>query len=250
MPYVNFISDAHLMNCISNLYNSYLTAKNEISKKKFYNNKIDTFKLTFDAKFNDLSEEELVEFEIKRQIDKSISNAIGLFHENILGGINGFEKGNLDGYDVKATDNSLFADIKNKFNTMNSSSSETLYQKLERFAEKYPHSKCYWVQIWAKNSFYEQWQVSFGKRNYNHPNVYKISGDQFYSLLSDQEDALFQLYKALPKAVDDFLNSMENKEKSKTSTALSEIQAQEGNRSIIDQITFDNFSYYLGFNDL
>jgi hypothetical protein len=250
MPYTDFTTDEHLTNCISNLYNSYLKAKNEISKKKFYSNKVDTFKLTFDAKFNNLSEEELVEFEIKRQIDKSINNAIGTFHEDILGRINGYEKGNLDGYDIKASDNSLFADIKNKHNTMNSSSSEALYQKLQRFAEKYPDSKCYWVQIWAKSSFCEQWQVSFGKRNYNHPNVYKISGDQFYALLSGQENALFQLYKTLPKAIEDFLNSLENDEKQNTSTALAEIQESETARSILEQITFDNFSYYLGFKDL
>ena len=126
--YVNFISDEHLLMCIDNLHKSYLKAKNNISKKTFYANKVDTIKLTFDSKFNGISEDNLIQAEILRQIDKSINNSIGTFHEQILGGIKGYEVGKLSGFDIKATDNTLFADIKNKHNTMNSSSAEALFQ--------------------------------------------------------------------------------------------------------------------------
>ncbi len=105
--YLNFISDKHLFSCIENLHNSYLKAKANISKKKFYKNKIDTIKLTFDSKFNNLDEETLIKTEITRQIDKSINNSIGTFHEEILGGIEGFERGNLSGFDIKATNDTL-----------------------------------------------------------------------------------------------------------------------------------------------
>ena len=121
--YVSFVSDEHLILCIENLHKSYLKAKKAITKKSLFSNKVDTIKLTFDSKFNEISEEKLVEAEILRQIDKSINNSIGTFHEQILGGIKGFEIGKLSGFDVKAKDNTLFADIKNKHNTMNSSSS-------------------------------------------------------------------------------------------------------------------------------
>ena len=117
--YVNFISDHHLLQCIGYLHNAYLRAKNNITKKNFHTNKVDTIKLTFDAQLNDIDEESLIQSEILRQIDKSINNSIGTFHEQILGGIKGFQAGNLSGYDIKANDNSLFADIKNKHNTMN-----------------------------------------------------------------------------------------------------------------------------------
>lgn len=80
-----------------------------------------------------------------------VNNSIGTFHEQILGGIDGFEVGKLSGFDIKAKDESLFADIKNKHNTMNSSSAEALFQKLARYADTYKKSKCYWVQILAKN---------------------------------------------------------------------------------------------------
>src|SRR5680860_596210 len=164
--YVNFISDEHFLKCIENLHNSYLRAKADISKKKFYSNKIDTIKLTFDSKFNNIEEEKIIELEILRQIDKSINNSIGMFHEQILGGINGYEIGNLSGFDIKAENDTLFADIKNKHNTMNSSAAESLFQKLARYADTYKQANCYWVQILAKSSFNENWVGDINGKEY------------------------------------------------------------------------------------
>ena len=249
--YLSFITDEHLLSCIENLHKSYLKAKANVSKKKFYKNKIDTIKLTFDAKFNELDEQTLIKTEINRQIDKSINNSIGTFHEQILGGIAGYELGNLSGFDIKATDNSLFADIKNKHNTMNSSSAESLFQKLAKYADTYKHAKCYWVQILAKNSFNEKWFGDINGKEYSHSRVYKISGDQFYKLLSGREHALFELYQVLPKAISDYLKTVKSKEQN-VNSALEEITASSklSNRGILDEITFENYSYYLGFDSL
>lgn len=250
--YVTFITDEHLLTCIGNLHNAYLKAKKNITKKNFYSNKVDTIKLTFDSKFNDIDEEKLIQSEILRQIDKSINNSIGTFHEQILGGIKGFESGNLSGYDIKASDNTLFADIKNKHNTMNSSAAEALFQKLKRYADDYKLAKCYWVQILAKSSFCELWSGDINGKEYSHTRVYKISGDQFYALLSGQEDAMFQLYKALPTAIKDYLKSVEETEEIAENSALEEIELETktSKRTVLDQITFENYSYYLGFDKL
>lgn len=250
--YLTFISDEHLLNCIANLHKSYLTAKNNINKKKFYKNKIDSIKLTFDAKFNNIPEDKLIEAEILRQIDKSINNSIGTFHEDILGGIDGYESGKLSGYDIKAKDDTLFADIKNKHNTMNSSSAESLFQKLAHYANTYKKAKCFWVQILAKKSFCEKWSGEINGKEYSHSRVYKISGDQFYKLLTGKEDALYNLYKVLPIAISDYLTSLEKEEKVSDNSALKEIKEKvsETNRGIIDEITFENYSYYLGFDKL
>ncbi|MCZ2100137.1 MAG: Eco47II family restriction endonuclease [Chitinophagales bacterium] len=250
--YVTFISDEHLLNCIGNLHESYLRAKNNISKKSFYTNKVDTIKLTFDAQFNNINEDDLIQSEILRQIDKSINNSIGTFHEQILGGIKGFEVGNLSGFDIKASDDTLFADIKNKHNTMNSSSAEALFQKLARYADDFKKAKCYWVQILAKSSFNEHWKGEINGKEYSHSRVFKISGDQFYSLLSGEEDALFQLYKVLPSAIKDYMKLVDIEVKTKDNSALDEISSEtkKTKRTILDQITFENYSYYLGFDKL
>lgn len=249
--YVDFISDDHLMMCIANLYEAYIRAKSKLTKYKFYANKIDTIKLIFDSKFNDLDEKELIKGELKRQIDKSVTNAIGTFHEEVLGGIDGFERGHLSGYDIKALDGSLFADIKNKHNTMNSSASEALYQKLIRFADANKGSKCYLVQMLATSSFNKPWITSFSDREYSDNRIFKISGDQFYKLLTGDENAFFNLYKELPKAIDDFMENLGDKV-SENNSVFDEILegADISDRTIIDEITLDNYSYYLGFDKL
>lgn len=249
--YVDFISDEHLLWCIKNLHESYIKAKANISKKKFYKNKIDTFKLTFDAEFNNLSEKNVIETEILRQIDKSINNSIGTFHEQVLSGIDGYEIGNNSGFDIKATDNTLFADIKNKHNTMNSSAAEALFQKLSRFADDYKQAKCFWVQILAKGSFHEHWTGDINGKEYSHSRVFKISGDKFYHMLTGKETAFFELYQALPRATKDFLRNQKTEEEAKNS-ALSEIESQisKSGRSIFNEITFENYNYYLGFDKL
>ncbi len=250
--YLSYISDEHLLECISTLHNAYLKAKNHLSKRNLYSNKVDTIKLTFDSSFNNVDEESLIQSEILRQVDKSINNSIGTFHEQILGGIGGYEVGNLSGFDIKAQDNSLFADIKNKHNTMNSSSAEALFQKLARYADTYKNANCYWVQILAKASFSQHWIGDINGKEYSHSRVFKISGDRFYALLTGEKDALFQLYKVLPLAINDYLSSQEEAFKEKEHSAIEEIKQEikTSKRSILDQITFENYSYYLGFDKL
>lgn len=240
--YVDFVSDDHLLKCIENLHGSYLKAKADVSKKKFYSNKIDTIKLTFDSKFNDIDEENIIELEILRQIDKSINNSIGTFHEQVLGGIKGYEVGNLSGFDIKAEDDTLFADIKNKHNTMNSSSAESLFQKLARFADNYK----------AKGSFNEHWRGDIIGKEYSHSRVFKISGDRFYAILSNQDDAFLQLYKALPIAIKDYLQGIKAKDEINENSIFEDIKesSNKKERNILEQITFENYSYYLGFDKL
>jgi hypothetical protein len=71
-------------------------------------------------------------------------------------------------------------------------------------------------------------------------------------LLSGQDDALFQLYKTLPVAVKDYLNSIKQDKTTKANSALDEIKSEieSSQRSVLDQITFENYSYYLGFDKL
>ena len=135
---------------------------------------------------------------------------------------------------------------------MNSSSAESLFQKLSKYADTYKKSKCYWVQVLAKSSFCELWKGEINGKEYSHSRVYKISGDKFYALLSGNEDAFFQLYKNLPIAVNDYLNSIEKAKSSAENSALKEIknETKTSKRTILDQITFENYSYYLGFDKL
>ena len=71
----------------------------------------------------------------------------------------------------------LFAELKNKHNTMSSGLAEAVFQKLARFADDNKKAKCYLVQVLAKKSFNENWSGIINGKEYSHSRVYKISGN-------------------------------------------------------------------------
>lgn len=251
--YVDFVSDKHLLNCISELYTKYLNAKTSYTKKDFNKNKVDIFKMLFDKKFNNLDDEDLIEKEISRQVDRTIVNAIGDFHENILNGVDGYSKVPA-GIDIKSDDNKVFIELKNKHNTVKGEDNKSIFTKLKGEIDKNPDSKAYFARILDKKSTNKQWRFSHKKTEYTNENVLIISGDQLYKIITGSDNSLFELYQNLPQAIDDFLATIPDEQKSDNveSTAMKEftIDIAKSKRSIIDEITFSNYNYYLGFDKL
>lgn len=252
MAYVSFISDEDLLKCIKELHQSYERCKRNSTVEKFYSNKVDPIKFQFDMAFNEIDEESYIKSEIARQDDKTISNAIGVFQQSLLGCIDGInDLGVGQGCDISNTSGTIFAEVKNKHNTMNSSSAEATFQKLQAVAEKNPNATCYLVQIIAKSSIDELWEGSFNHKYYSHPRVRIISGDRFYALLTGIPDAFKQLCEAIPKATQDYLASIESTSSAGT-TKLSvysqlDTKAQNDGKTLVEQIMSDNFSTYNGF---
>lgn len=250
--FVDFISDEHLIKCISNLHQAYQKAKNNVSKDSFYRNKIDVFKMLFDKAFHDLKEEELVKIEIQRQVDRSIVNAIGTFHEEVLCGISSFIKANNGGLDIKSVDNKIFIELKNKHNTVKGENKKEIFNKLENKISKHPNSKAFFARVLDSESTDKIWKFTKNKKEYSNSNIFIISGDQLYKLVTGVDDSLYSLYKALPKAIGHYLESETKSNRNVENSALEEINTnrEKTNRTILDQITFENYSYYLGFDKL
>lgn len=252
MAYLSFISDEDLLQCIKELHQSYEKCKKNSTVTKFYSNKVDPIKFQFDMAFNEIDEESYIKSEIARQDDKTISNAIGVFQQSLLGcieGINDLGVGN--GCDISNVAGTIFAEVKNKHNTMNSSSAEATFQKLQDVADNHPNATCYLVQIIAKNSIDELWEGSFNHKYYSHSRVRIISGDKFYALLTGIPDAFAQLCEAIPKATQDYLASVAASSASgmTQNSVYSQLDAKahRTGKSLVEQIMSDNFSTYNGF---
>jgi len=78
---LGFISNRDLFDHVKNTVEKY---RFQIDLKKFNKNLIDPVKLTFDSKVYGKSLEDIIESEIIRQMDKSNTNYIGYFHQNIF----------------------------------------------------------------------------------------------------------------------------------------------------------------------
>ncbi len=197
--YVPFITDEHFLLCVQNLHKSYIKAKNNLTKQHFYSNKVDTIKLTFDAKFNGIDEESLIQSEILRQIDKSINNSIGTFHEQILGGIKGFEIGNSSGFDIKAEDGSLYSIL--SFTKLPENIEECIFERLCLSAKFSKTSLFYYVDLSFNKNYAEKWVIEKEESTTSHKRVFKISVEKFYDLLTGNENSIGLLQNALPAAI-------------------------------------------------
>ena len=116
-----------------------------------YKNVVDPFGALFDAGLvTGLTSKDWLNTERSRQIGKSLSNAVGDFHQELIGYLPGWESTGLSGGVVDLVHTGPFgerktpviAELKNKHNTMNSSSAEALHTRFQD-ALKWPNYKNY-----------------------------------------------------------------------------------------------------------
>ena len=136
--------------------------------KRFNSNLIDPIKLIFDKSVYRTSWEEIVNNEIFRQRDKSSNNDIGYFHQNIFSYFKGCEVPqagwdviyrNPEGIQMPDGDivHTIYVEMKNKHNTMNSASSAKTYIKMQGQILEDDDCACFLVEAIAKKSQNIKW---------------------------------------------------------------------------------------------
>ncbi|OKH17802.1 Eco47II family restriction endonuclease [[Limnothrix rosea] IAM M-220] len=180
-----------------------------ISLKEFNKNLIDPIKLTFDAEIYGKSIEDIILTECMRQIDKSNSNHIGYFHQNLFQHISPDWEVPKQGFDVVNKKKCIFAEIKNKHNTMNSSSSQKTYMRMQAQLLKNNQSLCFLVEVIAKNSQNVPWIISLDGQQTQHPNICRVSIDQFYTIVTGDAMAYQKLCANLPRIIHDAVVSLD-----------------------------------------
>jgi hypothetical protein len=112
--------------------------------------KPDVVKKHMDMLCYNMTENEWCKNEERRIKDKQINNKIGELHEHIISESKYWKKCKnsnnthikLCGVDVYKEDESVFIEIKNKYNTLNSSSKKETINKLTKIKQTYPEALC------------------------------------------------------------------------------------------------------------
>lgn len=239
---LGFISDRDIYDHVKATVESY---RRVITLREFNENIVDPIKLTFDAKVYGKSIRQVVDDECFRQIDKSNGNRIGYFHQNIFRYAgNGWEVPR-NGFDVENTDLHIFAELKNKHNTMNSASSQKTYMKMQSRLLEDDKAVCYLVEAIAKKSGDETWKISLDQKPYANNRIRRISMDRFYGLVFGDAKAFCKLCAALPCIIDDVVS--DNKELSPVNSVYEELSA--GHSNLLTSLYLLAFSTYEGFAD-
>jgi len=187
--------------------------------KRFNKNIIDPVKLVFDKSVYGFTWEEIIKNEVFRQRDKSNNNDVGYFHQRIFQYIPNCEVPP-SGWDIAFAKEGgielpnndkvsrVFVEMKNKHNTMNSSSSAKTYMKMQSQLLKDDDCACILVEVIAKKSQDIAWSVSIDGNSQKHRRIRRMSIDNFYALVTGQEDAFYQMCVQLPKTVDEVVARM------------------------------------------
>lgn len=248
---LDFIKEKDFEEQVLITLNEYYEHFKKMNLNEFNKNLIDPIKLLFDKNIFNSSFEEVVKQEISRQIDKANNNSIGYFHQYLFNHIKGCTVPK-NGWDIifRKDENTIYyVELKNKHNTMNSSSSAKTYMSMQNHllnAKDKEQSICALVEIIAKKSANMPWIISInGHRQPENERLRRISIDKFYEIVTGDKLAFAKLCQQLPITIEKLVQK-EN------------ISMQQDNSVFVELLKIDKdilkalyqlaFSSYNGFN--
>lgn len=191
--------------------------------EKFNSNIVDPIKMVFDKAVYGTSWADIVSSEVFRQRDKSDNNSIGYFHQRIFQYIDKChvpDNGKEGGWDVIVdmpegyiiddcnTVHKIYAEMKNKHNTMNSAASNDTFIKMMDQMHHNDDCVCMLVEAIALHSQNKIWEKKVrGKdEKISIRRIRRVSIDKFYEIVTGESDAFYQICMALPDVIQEVID--------------------------------------------
>lgn len=218
---LSFISEQDFKHHVQATIQNYGEKLAPYDLKRFNSNIVDPIKLIFDKTVYQYSWDEIIKNEIFRQRDKSNNNDIGYFHQRIFQYMADCTVPQA-GWDVIVTRDSrievpecgsvsrIYVEMKNKHNTMNSASSAKTYMKMQGQLLTDDDCVCFLVEAIAKKSQNITWSVSVDGVKQKHRRIRRVSMDEFYRIVTGQEDAFYKMCMVLPDVIQEVISTSES----------------------------------------
>ena len=140
-----------------------------------------------------------------------MQNAIGIFHQEILGSIPGWvDLGTGGGLDVASKKMKTIAEVKNKFNTTKGNHKVEIYDAIKSKLKlpEYDGYTGYYVEIipQGRKTYDKPFTPPDSKTKKRRPTKKKIrviDGVSFYAMATGRKNALQELFEALPHVIID-----------------------------------------------
>lgn len=245
---LSFISQEDFENHVKETLETYDKSLNTIDLASFNSNIVDPIKLLFDKEVFHRSFEETISFELQRQRDKSNTNAIGYFHQNMFKYIDGCRVPD-HGWDVivDGKDGKIYVEMKNKHNTMNSSSTQKTYMRMQNQILTDDNCICMLVEAIAPVSRDISWGVSLDGTSIKNERIRRVSMDRFYEITTGIDDAFYHMCLQLPKTIKKLISEKIIKTVGKD-TVIDELR--EKHPDTLTALYLLAFSTYEGFDKI
>lgn len=198
------------------LYNIAFNRFHKLFDEQEYTNPPDPFTLLTQMAVQQKTIEQVLVFERERRLNKSISNAVGTFHQDVLGIADNWQNmgdqggvldiRTIDGYKSPRFHKPIVAEVKNRFNTIKASDEAKTFNTIDTISRSLD-AQGYLFQITPKTPerYDEEWRPT-GVRPKD--NVRVCDGATAYEIVFGVKDALHQLFLALPSIFNDIQNAM------------------------------------------
>lgn len=140
---------------------------------------------------------------------------------------------------------------------MNSSAAGKTYIKMQSQLLDDDDCACFLVEAIAKKSQNIKWSTTVDGKSVSHKKIRRVSLDQFYALVTGQEDALYQMCMVLPRVIENVIGMGENGVKVPHDTVLEElrslanqIEESDDNLAMAMAVYLLGFSTYEGFSQV
>jgi len=222
MAYLKFISDKDLCSAVTKVIKIIEAAEHD-AEDKLHKNVVDPFSALFHGATHSISYKEWIEQEKSRQTQKTMQNAIGIFHQEILGSTFGWiDLGTGGGLDVVNEEMKIIAEIKNKFNTTKGNHRVEIYDAIRAKLKMSEYSSYvgYYVEVipQGKKKYDKPFTPPDNKTKKRRPTNKKIrviDGVSFYAMATGRKNALQELFEALPQIIYDKHKYKLNKKEAK-----------------------------------
>jgi hypothetical protein len=210
MPYLSWITDQNLIECVEGVLTKGLEGISK-AENDFSRNGIDPFSALFDATCQQVSLDEWPDLERRRQAQKTLQNALGKFHQSLLGRIGDWTIPEEGFIDLVSIQNKVVVEVKNKHNTVKKSDLKSVYDELEQAVmhktTTYKGYTAYYVTIIPGNDkrFNKPFTPSNNEtetRKSSNELIREIDGYSFYALVTGRDDALLELYQVIPTIIE------------------------------------------------
>ena len=192
---IAWISDEKLSDEIVRLQQRTRSAWEDAEERRT-RNVIDPFlSLVIASVFSIQDRKELVNIQNAESALRGLSNALGNFHQQILGSVDGWENHDA-GYDLECSDRRIVAEVKNKWNTMNASNRYQVETDLRTAVrQKSGNWTGYLVLMIPRHPKRYQKPLPEGR------NLFEIDGASFYELVTGDPNAIHDLLDKLCDAI-------------------------------------------------